>query len=281
MADDIVELNVFHFDNDRLNFEDLSADNGFHFWLASKLMEVLGYSDIVNVKNAKPIQRALTACNTLGIPIQENFEFLENDMKLTRFACYLVAMNADPKKPQVAAAQAYFAAIAEQFSYYAQDNEAVDRVVTRDEITQQEKSLSSVAQQSGVSSYPLFQNAGYRGMYNMDLRNLRKIRGVPEKRSPLDFMGATESAANLLRIRLTEEKIKAEDRYGQSELESAASDIGQEVRNLLKRTIKKYPEELPPAPDIHNIKNGLKQANKGFRAIDKPLGKKKRKGKKH
>ena len=56
MADDIVELNVFHFDNDRLNFEDLSADNGFHFWLASKLMEVLGYSDIVNVKKCEKCQ---------------------------------------------------------------------------------------------------------------------------------------------------------------------------------------------------------------------------------
>ena len=108
-------------------------------------------------------------------------------------------MNADPKKPQVAAAQAYFADLAEQFSKYAQDNEAVDRVVTRDETTQQEKSLSSVAKQSGVVSYSLFQNAGYRGMYNMNLSRLRKLNGVPSNRSPLDFMGATESAANLLR----------------------------------------------------------------------------------
>lgn len=123
MADDVVALGVFHFKDNRPNFEDLSGDNGFHFWLASKVMEVLGYTNITNIKNAKPIQRALTACNTLGIPVQENFEFLDDDVKLTRFACYLVAMNADPKKPQVAAAQAYFATLAEQFSKYAQDNE--------------------------------------------------------------------------------------------------------------------------------------------------------------
>ena len=84
-----VALDIFHFDNSRPNFEDLSEDNGIHFWLASKLMEALGYSDMVNIKNAKPLQRALTACNTLGIPVQENFEFLEDDVKLTRFACYL------------------------------------------------------------------------------------------------------------------------------------------------------------------------------------------------
>lgn len=279
MADDVVALGVFHFEDDRPNFEDLSGDNGFHFWLASKLMEVLGYTNITNIKNAKPIQRALTACNTLGIPVQENFEFLDDDVKLTRFACYLVAMNADPKKPQVAAAQAYFATLAEQFSKYAQDNEAVDRVVTRDEITQQEKSLSSVVKHSGVVSYQRFQSAGYRGMYNMSMSRLREIKCVPAHRSPLDFMGATESAANLLRIRLTEEKIKDEKRHGQVSLDGAASDIGREVRGLLKRTIHKTPEELPPAPDIRSVQKGLKQASKGFRAIDEPSKKKKRKGK--
>ena len=122
-GDGVTELGVFHFDDSHPNFEDLAKDNGFHFWLASKLMELFGYENISDVTKSKPIQRAVTACNTLGIPVQENFEFLENDVKLTRFACYLVAMNSDPRKPQVAAAQAYFAALAEQFSKYAQDNE--------------------------------------------------------------------------------------------------------------------------------------------------------------
>ena len=165
--------------------------------------------------------------------------------------------------------QAYFAALAEAFSKYAQDNEAVDRVLTRDEITQEEKSLNSVVHQFGVESYSLFQNAGYRGMYNMNLRELRKRKGVPEKRSPLDFMGTMESAANLLRLHLTEDKIKQEGCYGQRILEAAAEDIGGEVRGLLKRTINKTPEELPPAPDIKKVHQGLKAASKGFRAIDK------------
>ena len=93
----------------------------------------------------------------------------------------------------------------------------------------------------------------------------------------LDFMGATESAANLLRIRLTEEKIRDERRYGQVSLESAASDIGSEVRGLLVRTIHRTPESLPPAPDIHSVQKGLKQASKGFRAIDEPPSPKKKK----
>lgn len=92
-------------------------------------------------------------------------------------------------------------------------------------------------------------------------------------------MGATESAANLLCIRLTEEKIKDEKRYGQDSLDGAASDIGHEVRGLLQRTIHKAPEELPPAHDIRSVHKGLKQASKGFRAIDEPSQKKRRKSK--
>ncbi|MDR2180196.1 MAG: hypothetical protein LBP21_07795 [Synergistaceae bacterium] len=264
-------LDVFHFDDDRANFEQLAEDNGFHFWMCSQLMRLLGYESIAEAGKIKPVQRAITACNTLGIPIQENFDFQsDGDVKLTRFACYLVAMNADPKKPAVAAAQAYFATLAVQFSQYAQENEAMDRVLTREEITQQERSLSSVAKQAGVQNYAFFQNAGYRGMYNMNLNKLRERKGVPSNRSPLDFMGATESAANLLRIRLTEDKINVDNLQGQPALERTAANVGKEVRDLLKRTIGKTPESLPPAPDIRRVHRGLKDTSKGFKAIDAP-----------
>lgn len=262
--------NVLHFDDNRPSFEDLAKDNGFHFWMCSSLMKLLGYENVSDVANLKPVQRAITTCSSLGIPIQENFCFTDGDIKLTRFACYLVAMNSDPKKQQVAAAQAYFAAIAVQFSSYVQDDEVIDRVLTRDEITQQEKSLSSTAHHAGVENYSIFQNEGYRGMYNMNLSKFRELKGVPPKRSPLDFMGATESAANLLRIRLTEEKIRDDRIHGQKGLESTASSIGHEVRELLIRTIGKTPEDLPPSPEIRKVHQGLKRTNKGFREIDSP-----------
>lgn len=240
-------------------------------------MTLLGYELAADVGKMKPVQRAIAACNTLSIPIHENFSFGENDIQLTRFACYLIAMNADPKKTQVAAAQAYFAALAVQFSQFAQENEVVDRVLTREEITQQERSLTSVAKHAGVESYAFFQNAGYRGMYNMNLNRLREHKGVPINRSPLDFMGATESAANLLRIRLTEDKIKKDDVQGQSSLEKTAANVGKEVRDLLKRTIGKTPEDLPPAPDIRQVHRGLKDTSRGFKAIDSSAKKKKSK----
>jgi DNA-damage-inducible protein D len=262
------ELDVFHFDESRENFESYASDNGFHYWSCKKFMELLGYEVAGGVAKMKPVQRAVTACNTLGIPIQENFTFDDDDVKITRFACYLIAMNADTKKPVVAKAQAYFAHIAVQFSLYARENEVIDRVLTRDEITQQERSLSGVAKQAGVEKYAFFQNAGYRGMYNMNTSQLRDLKGVPANRSPLDFMGATESAANLLRIRLTEDKIKKDGIYGQWKLENTAENVGEEVRGLLIRTIGQAPEDLPPAPDIKKVHSGLKKTSEGFKSID-------------
>lgn len=282
MEAEIIEggaVDVFHFEDDKPNFEQFAEDNGFHYWKCSYLMRLLGYELTGDVAKMKPVQRAITACSTLGIPIHENFEFSEEDVKLTRFACYLVAMNADPKKPNVAQAQGYFAALAMQFSQYAQENEAIDRVLTRDEITQQERSLSSVAHRAGVEHYGLFQNAGYRGMYNMNMSELKRNKGIPDNRSPLDFMGATESAANLLRIRLTEDKINKERVTGQSGLERTASKVGLEVRGLLRRTIGKAPEQLPSAPDIKQVHRGLKDTSKGFKQIDAPTQSRKRKEK--
>lgn len=101
-------------------------------------------------------------------------------------------------------------------------------------------------------------------------------KGVPSGRSPLDFMGATESAANLLRIRLTEDKIHEDKVLGQGNLEKTATNVGKEVRDLLRRTIGKTPESLPPAPDIKQVHRGLKDTSKGFQAIDAPKKKKKK-----
>ncbi|MDR1622694.1 MAG: hypothetical protein LBS00_10000 [Synergistaceae bacterium] len=80
-------LDVFHFDDDRTNFEQFAEDNGFHFWKCSQLMRLLGYESTAEVGKTKPVQRAITACNTLSIPIQKNFDFQsDGDVRLTRFA---------------------------------------------------------------------------------------------------------------------------------------------------------------------------------------------------
>ena len=112
------DLEVFHFEDGRLNFETYGRQNGFRYWLASDLMAFLDYNSIQPIRQA--INRAMAACAQLDISISENFQESKTesggrDWKLSRFACYLTVMNADPKKRRVAEARAYFITMAEAF----------------------------------------------------------------------------------------------------------------------------------------------------------------------
>lgn len=268
MADD---LDYFHFDDDRPSFEGYAKDNGFKYWLASQLMECLGYSSMAPINKA--VQKAIAGCAALEISIGENFTEImvpERDWRLSRFACYLTVMNGDSRNPKVAKAQAYFITMAEAFRQYVQEATNVERVVVRGELSDREKALSGTAFSHGVENFPFFQNAGYRGMYNMDLSRIRELKGIPSGRSPLDFMGKTELAANLFRITQTDEKIVAENVQGQARLERAASEVGREVRKTMLRVSGRSPESLPPAQDIKKVQQGLKRSQKEYRKLDAP-----------
>jgi len=266
------DLQVFHFDEDRPNFEAYGRDDGFRHWLASDLMQMLEYSSMAPVRKA--VNNAMAACANLGVPIHENFKETETDgvgadWCLSRFACWLTVMNGDAaKNKHVARAQAYFLTMAEAFRQYMQESEGVERVLIRGEVSEREKALSATAHTFGVENYAFFQNAGYRGMYNMDLAQLRTRKGVPTGRTVLDFMGKTELAANLFRITQTEEKIRNEDIRGQSRLERTHESVGREVRDTMKRISGTVPEQLPAADDIKRVKSGLKRVGKEFAKID-------------
>src|SRR5262249_21160432 len=148
--------------------------------------------------------------------------------------------------------------------------EDVERVAIRDDITEREKTLSGVAKSAGVSMYGYFQNAGYRGMYNCNISDLRRLKGVPNDRSPLDFMGKQEMAANLFRLKQTESKITNKSIRGQGACEVAATSVGRAVRNTMLSTSGTRPEALEPAEDLRSVQKGLKQAAKQLREIDKP-----------
>ena len=264
------ELTMFSGDS----FEEQSKDNGYTYWFASRLMSLLGYESMSSF--SKAINKAMTTCNTLNIPILENFEQVYSyvkgkstyDYKLSRFACYLVAMNSDNKKIEVAQAQAYFAALAGAVTHYLEEVSKVERLVVREEISDRERSLSGVVKNSGVENYAYFQTAGYRGMYNMSISKLRELRSIPDKKSPLDFMGKDELAANLFRITQTELKIKNENIKGQMRLEVAAENVGKEVRNTMLKISNTAPEDLPKSEDLSEIKKELKSKSKKIKQID-------------
>jgi DNA-damage-inducible protein D len=255
------------FDELGANFEVAGQENGTRFWYARDLMVMLGYESFDTFEKA--INRASKACLTLNIPLGDAIDQVQRDIdgkpcrdyKLSRFGCYLIAINGDVKKPQVAAAQAYFLTLAEAFRQYLQQ-EGVERVLIRDDITDRERSLTGIVHEAGIENYAFFQSAGYRGMYNMNLGKIREMRGIDKSRSPLDFMGKTELAANFFRITQTEEKIKNEQIFGQIRLERAAESVGQTVRKAMLQTGGTAPERLPKAADIRDVRKGLKGAHK-------------------
>ncbi len=256
------------------NFENLSHQNGMLYWYASTLMKSLGYDDFKI--NAKPILKASQVCTNSGINYMEHFIPFDNekdgkpfkDMKLTRFACYLVVMNADIKKIEVSEAQAYFAEFTESIRRYLIEQEDIERIDLRGQISEHEKALSSAAKQAGIENYAFFQNQGYLGLYNMPLWKLKQIKHIPDKRTPFDFMGREELGANIFRVTQTEAKIKREHIKGQQDLENAAYDVGRMVRNVLQENGSTLPEYLPPMQDIKNIKSDLKKTDKAFKKQD-------------
>ena len=266
-------VEVFHFDETKESFESHSKENGFTYWSGRKLMECLGYLNW-NTFN-QVISKAMTTCNTLNLPLMHNFEQVMVeingnfvvDFKLSRFACYLISMNGNAKMPQVAKAQAYFAALAGAVQDFQIESERVERLQVRSEISERETTLSGVAFTAGVTNYAFFQNAGYRGMYNKGIKQLKLIRKIDDKRSLLDFMGKDELAANLFRITQTEIKIKNENVLGQQSLETAAHTVGRQVRNVMIEINNITPEQLPKYEDIKEAKKELKQQNRNLNKI--------------
>jgi DNA-damage-inducible protein D len=267
-----------YFDMDNPGFEGSFHSNGQIFWYATEYINRLGYKDYS--PTMPPINKAMTVC--LSIPsimtadhFREELRIIDNrpvkDFKLSRFACYLIAMNADIKKEAVAGAQAYFAAFTAQIHEFIKGNEDFERVMLRKEISIHEKSLYSSAEQAGIEIYPYFTNKGYMGLYNMPINKLRKLKNVPDGKTPLDYMGAEELGANIFRITQTDAKIKREHIRGQTALENAALQVGRTVRNAIKENGGTMPEDLPAEVHVKKIQSDLNKTSKEFTKKDRKL----------
>lgn len=267
-----------YFDEDGALFESRGFSNGGRYWYARDFMQMLGYETYASFQKA--INRAIGTCTTLGVPIDENFLRVQRevdsqtlaDFKLSRLACYLVAMNGDVRKPEVARAQAYFATLAELARRAFEEAATnIERLSIREEVTDRERSLSGVAKRAGVDVYAFFQNAGYRGMYNLDLSRLKIRKGLTDPdRSLLDFMGKRELAANLFRINETEAAIKSRGTQGQHAAEVVATEVGRRVRREMMASDGTAPEQLPLERDLREVRKEMKAAARKLTKLDKP-----------
>ncbi len=259
------------------DFEDSAKQNGVRYWDALELMERLGYESFASFKRV--INKAAASCAQLDISIHEAFIpasiILDgkptDTFKLTRFACFLTSMHADDKKPQVAAAKAYFAGIAASIIEKAIADVDLQRLEVREELKTGEKILSGAAKDAGItgSGYAFFKDAGIRGMYNMSLSDLKTKKGVSQKVTLYDFMGATELAGNYFRVTQTAERIKSKRLRGLPALEVTAKEIGSSVRKTMMQNSGIAPEELPISEDLNSVKKRLKSTHRGMKKLDK------------
>lgn len=255
-----------------IDFEDFKNQNGITYWWASDLLVMLGYKDMKSFH--KVLDRATKAFVSLGIPHYENIiPFIKNeiqDFKLTRFACYITVMNGDPKNPEIAKAQAYFAEQTRKFELFIQSGNELDRMLIREELTEGNKALAGIAKKAGVENYAFFQDAGYRGLYNQAAWQLKQARSLTDKDNLADYMGRAELAANLFRITQTEERIKTRNVTGQTNLENTHFAVGREVRDIVQKNTGRSPEEFEIEKKIPQIKKELKQGyNKMLKADNK------------
>lgn len=254
---------------DLRDFEETGTKQGAT-WAEADLMKRLEYSDKGSFRRV--LFKAMKACLSLNKNPATDFIQSGSQYKLTRFACYLVCMNADPRKVPVAVAQGYFASLANWLDDHAVHADRVDRIVIRDEVRDGLKSLAFTAQSHGVKSFALFLDAGYHGMYNMSLRDLEAHKGLKVKGTLLDHMGRMELAANLLRVTMTEARVKEGNIHGQGPLENASYSVGQVVRQALIEGTGAAPESLALAEPIGVAKKMLQETDKRMTELSTPAG---------
>ena len=255
----------FFFDDDENVFDNIKHENeyGQEFWYARELQPVLEYSQWRYLKEA--IERAKTACNNSGQNVADHFAEVRKmvdigsnakrsveDYELSRYACYLIVMNGDPRKEIIALGQTYFAVKTRQqelIEDYERLSEEQKRIAIRNEMKRHNSALADAAHDAGIKEprdYAIFQNYGYMGLYNgLKAKDIKERKGLKKNQDILDYMGSTELAANLFRATQTEEKLRRENIQGKSEANKTHFEVGKKVRQTIKELGGTMPEDLP------------------------------------
>ena len=261
-------------DKNNKSFEDIKHidENGVEFWYARELMSILQYSNWQNFE--KIIDKAKISCENSDVNVLDHFIAIskmvqigsgakrkQQDYKLTRYACYLIAQNGDSRKKVIALAQTYFAIqtrkqeiTEKEYSMLTEDEK---RFYQRNLTRKGNYSLNQTAKNAGVKNFDKFHNAGYKGLYNGETADdIAKRKGLRYREDILDNMGSDELIANLFRISQTEQKLRKDNISGEKEANKTHYNIGKNIREVIAKNGGTMPEELPTP------KKSLKQLEK-------------------
>ena len=244
-------------------FEDIKHidDEGNEYWLARELQNVLGYHQWRSINDL--IERAKITCKESKYSVDDHFAVqlkmvdigsktkrIIQDYKLSRYACYLIVMNGNPKKEIIALAQTYFAIQTRKQELsekeYNELTEDEKRLYRRNQARKGNYNLNQTAVNSGVKDLARFHNAGYKGLYNGETADdIFKRKKLRYREDILDNMGSEELADNIFRIAQTDAKLKRDKVDNEYTANSVHYEVGKEVRNSIKRLGGTMPEDLP------------------------------------
>ncbi len=258
-------------------FDDIKHidEYGNEYWEARELMPILEYSKWENFH--KVIKSAMLACKNSNNIVSEHFPEVRKpivggngnvqnviDYYLSRYACYLIVQNADPRKEVVALGQTYFAVQTRRQELtskeYSMLTEEEKRLYQRNITKKGNYSLNQTAKKAGVKNFDKFHNAGYRGLYNGETADdIAKRKGLRYREDILDNMSSAELGANIFRITQTESLLEKQEEPNEQVATNTHCKVGRAVRDTIKNLGGTMPEDLPtPKKSLKQIKKERK-----------------------
>jgi DNA-damage-inducible protein D len=250
------------------------ADNGVEFWLARDIQHLLGYAKWENFLNV--VSRAKTACDVSGHPVPDHFPDVRkmvdlgsgsqrdiDDIMLTRYACYLIAQNGDPRKQEIAFAQTYFAVQTRKAELIEQRLLEAERVSARKKLSETEKELSQVIfeQTGGNQDFALIRSKGDNALFGKSTQAMKSTWNVPDNRPLADFAPTIILKAKDFATEITIFNTRAHQLGTERAISSEHITNNEAVRNtLLSRGIR--PETLPAAEDVKKVERRLTSEDK-------------------
>jgi len=246
---------------------------GIDYWLAREIFPILGYADWDGFEPL--LKKAMSACEGIGTSASHHFRQTSVMMKvgkgaqrsgidyfLSRTACDLVAMNGDPSKPEIAAAQAYFAVQTRRMERLDAASEDERRLELRERVKTSSRKVSGVAQEAGVKNQAFFHDARYQGLYGMPLRKVKEKKGLKADEHIFDRAGTMELSANDFQMNLAADVLKQRAISGETRAINVNREVADSVRNVIKDSGGRMPEDLPLDVPIAEVKKRLRAAKK-------------------